>query len=385
MPNETESVTLTQTEPDGTVTTIEITQTKPEEAGNEQSIVEEIIEAIFDSEAADTTTENAETAVETDFIVTDDEPGEIVFESSETAQPSIFDNAETPEPVAFESSESNSPTDYEPEIILPVNYESGTVDFVPDAYDVSFVPTNDSGTVETTDSTADASESAEQTEQQAQADAAREAQEAANDFVAAGDYEAAAEAREAAENAAWEAGDDSMLEGSSAAELENAAWEQDQADYYQQLQDEYTAAGNYEAAQEAADKVVEHTGNADYYGGGDDHTAQARNEEYQLGNAVWEEGNAEWYAQNAQEFAEQGNFDAAADYAESAGEHQVQADAYADSTLDGSTYDASSQVETGGSYDAGAVDYSAATDYSSYDAGGADFSTVDTSTDYSTE
>ena len=144
---------------------------------------------------------------------------------------------------------------------------------------------------------------AENTEAQIHADAARDAQEAASEFAESGDYEAAAEAREIAENESWEAGDNSMLEGSNVAELERADYEQEQADYYRAEQEEYTAEGNYEAAQEAAGKVVENTSDADFYGGGEDHSTQARNDEYELGNAVWEQDNAEWYAENAEQFA----------------------------------------------------------------------------------
>ena len=52
MTNEAETITITQTAPDGTETKIEITQSVPE--GDEQSLVEEVIEALFDDVDGDT-------------------------------------------------------------------------------------------------------------------------------------------------------------------------------------------------------------------------------------------------------------------------------------------------------------------------------------------
>jgi hypothetical protein len=382
MPSETETVTITQTAPDGTETKIEITQTPPE--GTDESLVEEIIEAIFDDTNGDgeITAEDFETGNEI-------EPNDVTYETQDST---AFDSTE---PIQSEQTATES---VEPEIFIPVNYDGGTTDFNPAAYDVSFVPTvenTDAGTVDT--SATDTAEAVELAEQQAQADAARDAQQAADDFVAAGDYEAAAEARQAAEDAAWEAGDNSMLDGSNATELDNAAWEQDNADYYRAQQEELTAKGDYEGAAEAADKVVENTSDADWYASGDDHSTEARNDAYALDNAVDAEKDAEWYANNAQEFAEQGDVYNAEVYAEQAGESLAEADDFATSTTDGTNFDPSSQVESGGSYDAATdysaydagtdfsadagADYSSATDYSTYDAG-----TVDTSTtDYSTE
>lgn len=387
MPNETETVTITQTAPDGTETKIEITQTPPEGA-DEQSLAEEIIEAIFDDTNGDgeITAEDIENAsdsteysvsetepTETEFVVSESEPSDVVFETQDSTSVE-----ESTAPVSMEQSENVT---YDPEIIIPTNYDTGSTPFVADNFDVALNPT-----VETTDTTSiDSAELAEQAELQAHADAARDAQEAADEFVAKGDYEAASQAREIAENEAWEAGDDSMLSGSNSTDLDTAATEQDNADYYRQQQEEFTAQGNYEAAQEAANKVIENTSDADWYASGDDHSTQARNEEYQLENAVNEEKNADWYATNAEEFAEQGNYDAASSFAEQAVEHQAEADYLADSTQDGSTFDASSQVESGGSYEA-ATDYSSAVDFSSDYDSATDYASYDTATtDFSSE
>lgn len=343
MQNETETITITQTAPDGTETKIEITQTAPE--GEDLSLVDEVIEALFD----DTSDEDADVS---DDLENNETPVYLVTEETSN-EPSFFETENETVP----SSEFSSETEpVQSEVFMPVDYNTSTeqTPFTTESPEVSII-SEPSGYSENEVSGAEA-------EAQMHADAAREAQEAANEFVAKGDYEAAAEARQTAENESWEAGDQSMLEGSNVTQLENAAYEQDQADYYRAQQEEYTAEGNYEAAQEAAGKVVENTTDADYYGGGDDHSTQARNDEHQLGNAVWEENNAEWYANNAEQFAAEGNYEAAADYAETAGEHYDAADVHAESTFDGSTYDASSEVESGGTYDAA--------DYSSYDAGG---------------
>lgn len=349
-----ESVTITQTEPDGTVTTIEVTQTKPEDVGEGgESIIEEIVEALFD--------------------VSDDAP---VDPAAEPTGDEIFtaDQFEATAPVDLETEPvTTDPADVQSsEVFVPVDYSVSTeqVPFTTETPDVSLISDTETATTE------DAVDPNLQI--------AQEAQEAANEFAARGDYEAAADAREVAENAAWEAGDQSVLEGSSSTELDSAAHSQDLADYHRDLQEEYTAKGDYQAAQAEADKVVDHTVNADYLGSGEDHSTEARNEEYKLGEAVWEEGNADYYARGAEEYAAQGDFENAAEWAETAGEHQSAADYHAEATVDGSTYDASSQVDSGGTYDA--TDYASATDYSTYDAGSTDVSAIDTSTtDYSTE
>ncbi len=237
-----ESVTITQTEPDGTVTTIEVTQTKPEDIGEGgESIIEEIVEALFD--------------------VSDDAP---VDPAADPTGDEIFtaDQFEATAPVDLETEPvTTDPADFQSsEVFVPVDYSVSTeqVPFTTETPDVSLI--SDTETASTVDAV------------DPNLQIAQEAQEAANEFAARGDYEAAADAREVAENAAWEAGDQSVLEGSSSTELDSAAHSQDLADYHRDLQEEYTAQGDYQAAQAEADKVVDHTVNADYLGSGDDHS-----------------------------------------------------------------------------------------------------------------
>ena len=55
MPNE-ETMTINQTAPDGTETTIEVTTSKPDDAAaDDKSIVEEVYEALFDTDTDDDT------------------------------------------------------------------------------------------------------------------------------------------------------------------------------------------------------------------------------------------------------------------------------------------------------------------------------------------
>lgn len=210
-------------------------------------------------------------------------------------------------------------------------------------------------------------------EQAASAEAAREAQEASDQFVAEGDYAAAAQARETAEDAAWAAGDSSMLGASDSADLAQAAYQQETAAEYREQQAEHIAAGDYEAAKEDAQNAAYATGDADYLASGSDHTGQSDQDAYNLGNAVSDEKNAEYFADNAEWYAEAGNMDAAESSAAHAVDYQASADNYADQadpTSVGYDVDPSSAVDVGGSYDAGMAD-----------AGGYDMSAVDTGMD----
>ena len=216
--------------------------------------------------------------------------------------------------------------------------------------------------------TADASDAT----QQAHADAAREAQAQADEFVAQGDYAAAADARAVAEDAAWQAGDQSMLGASDAQDLEHAAYQQEVAEDYRSQQAEHIAAGDYEAAKEDALNAGYAINDADYRAGGADHTGQADQDAYNLGNAVDSEKNAEYFADNAEWYAEQGNMDARK--AHKCRRVSGTADTYADQadpTSVGYDVDPSSAMETGGTYDAATA----------YDAGGYDMSAVDTGFD----
>lgn len=342
-----ETITITETAPDGTETVIEITTTKPDETLAETdapSIIEEVIEAIFDENPSD----DSEYLVEPDF-------------NEETADENSEDYSISEE-LAVESE-------------LPQDDFSSTpfaaVDETPFAN-----PSHLSSDTETAETdSAEEAQRAEEARLEAHADAARDAQAAADEFIAEGDYAAAAEAREVAENEAYAAGDDSMLSAYDSSDLENAAYAQENAEYYQERQAEFAREGDYESAREAASDAVFATRDADMLAGGDDHTGQARAEEYQMDWAVWQEKNADYNAQAAEQYAAEGDFEKAEIYAAEAVEHQEAADYHGDLGEHGgemAVYDPSSDVSSGGSYD------------STYDAS-ADTSAIDTSTDFSSE
>jgi tetratricopeptide (TPR) repeat protein len=160
-----------------------------------------------------------------------------------------------------------------------------------------------------------------------------------------------------------------MLGSSSSGDLENAAWEQQNADYYRDQQAQDIAAGDYEAAKEDAQNVGAHTGDADYLAGGDDHTGQADKDVANLDWAVWDEKNADSARDNADYYAAQGDFDHAQEAADQADSYDATAGDYADHadpTSVGYDYDPSSAVDSGGSYVAG---YDATAIDSGFDAG----------------
>jgi hypothetical protein len=337
-----QTVTITETAPDGTETVIEITTTKADDSldGDGQTLVEEVVEALLDENLD----EVGEPASETEYSVAETSP--------ETTEPVIADEipVEPVESVPFE------PVSFDPTTAAP---ESAPVTApVDETY--SSAPTIDAA------ETGDDSAASGNAELEAHAEAAREAQTAADEFIAEGDYAAAAEAREVAENEAYQAGDDSMLSAYDSTDLENAASEQENAEYYQQQQAQHAQEGDYEAAREDAINAGYATKDADSLAGGADHSGQAEAEEYQMDWAVWEEGNAEYNAQAAEEYLAQGDTEMAEYHAGEAAEHQEAADYHGDLGEHGgdvAVYDPSSDVSSGGSYDAStADDYS--TDYS---------------------
>ena len=213
------------------------------------------------------------------------------------------------------------------------------------------------------------------TEQQAHSQAAQDAQAAADEFVEQGDYRAAADARETAENEASAAGDSSMLDGSDSIDLTSAAGSQETAAYYEQQQQENIDRGDFEAAKSDAENAAWATGNADLSGGGADHTGQSDQDAYNLGQAVGQEHDSEYYAEQAESWAAYGNDDAAAHNAELAGVAEDNAGHYAaaaDSDSLNYQHNATSDVTSGGSYDAG------------YDMSSVDTGVVDTSYDAGT-
>jgi len=156
--------------------------------------------------------------------------------------------------------------------------------------------------------------------------AAIDAQQHSDEAVAAGDYATAAHAREDAENEAWEAGNGDMLHGSSSAELDLAAHQQEEAQQFEAQESRDAQAGDYEAAREDADHAGDAAGWADYNAGGSDHTGQPDFEYDQESWAVWEHDSGEADHQLADAYAADGEFDNAAQYASNAMDHHAEAD-----------------------------------------------------------
>ncbi len=249
-------------------TIVEIIQTDAN-----SNLAEEIIEAFLDANDQDSVTEY----------------GTMAFE-----QPTLSDIAVS-------------------EDALQAAYEQSTgVDYL--AADTSFASYSSVSDVTPgstlTDSTAqtDADATAAAAQQQAYTDAAQAAQAEADNAIAVGDYETASHLRETAEQQAWQAGDSSVLHGSDSTDLTNSAWQQDQAQYYEQQQTIYAQQSNYEAAQESSANAAWHQGNADWNAGGSDHTGQAKAEEYEMSLAVGEENTAAYHASNADWYAGNGQW-----------------------------------------------------------------------------
>ena len=353
-----ETITITETASDGTETVIEITTTKTDDvlaAGDGESLVEEVIEAILDENPSD----DAEYLVEPETYET--EPADLTSEDYSLNEEIPGDETQI-DPV--EVSTSPVGTDMPVETVSETPFEPVETTPFSNPVDLS----SDTAITDTTAS--DEAERIEQENLEAHAEAARDAQEAADEFVAQGDYAAAAEAREDAENESYAAGDDSMLGAYDSSDLEAAGYKQEEAENYQQQQAAYAQQGDYEAAREAASDAAYATRDADSLAGGADHSGQARAEENQMDWAVWHEDIADYNAQSAEQYAAEGDFENAEMYSAEAVEHQEMADYHGDLGEHGgdvAVYDPSSEVDTGGSYD------------STYD------STVDTSTDYSSE
>ena len=328
MPNE-ETITIIETAEDGKETIIEIITSNHDDAlgadGHEPNI--EVFEAVFDENHDD-----QETAGHFGQDHTNDQ------------------NLTTPE--SFHADDATHSFD-----------DSGVYTPVPE------------DTTTHTDSATDTTHTdATETETNSHATAATDAQEAADNFVAHGDYAAAEQARETAENEAYQANDYSLLHGSSSTELEHAATDQQNSEYYEHQETAHAQQGDYEAAKEDAGNAAQSTGNADWYADGADHSGQAHAEHDQMDNAVWEQSNADYYAHGAEQYAAQGETDSAAAFADHAADHQAEADYHgALGEHDGSmaVHDDTSHVDSGSTYDASHVDV---TDHS-----------TDYSTDHSTE
>lgn len=408
--SQTTVIEVTENTDEGTETTvIEVTTTKSDDgamdvSGDDHSIAEQIIEAILD-ENPDATVYTSDDSDTTETIVittTEEAPAEeTIYVEETTTEPVVMVEETTTEPGVVVDETNSDPTvsaeesANEPGVsVEEPGTEEPTVGVGVSAVEEPTAMTDDTATepvptVEepsvtdaspigvspetgsTTDATADNNEEAEQAaDLEAHADAAKDAQAAADEYVAQGDYEAAAEAREVAENEAYAAGDDSMLGVSDSSDLSNAAYQQDKAEYYEEQQAAHAQAGDYEAAKEDAVNAEYATRDADYLAGGDDHSGQAQQEQYQMDEAVWDEKNADYFADAAEDYAEAGNYDAAESAAQTAGDYQEAADYHGDLGEHGgdmAVYDPSSEVDTGGSYDSSYDASSSATDYSSTD------------------
>jgi hypothetical protein len=198
--------------------------------------------------------------------------------------------------------------------------------------------------------------------------------------VEQGDYRAAAEAREAAEQAAHEAGDQSMLGVYDAQDLSHAADKQDVARDYQQQQADLIAQGDFKGAREAALDAGYATRDADSAAGGADHSGQSGRDVQNLDWANYKEETAKENLRDAEYYAEAGNSQLAEDLAGRAADNQAAAAGYAEMADPNSImqdYDPSSAVEAGGSYDAALASVDTGFD-APMDAGASSF---DTSTD----
>jgi hypothetical protein len=364
-PGEVEGhITLTETAPDGTETVTEITTSADGTVtvDDDQSLVEEIIEAVFDTEVGHEVTDTASSGdAELEGALSGSE-----LETGSAAFP-IGDEMAAPDASSFDAADTTG-------LVTPVEAGFGEAD-------PAYAATADADTSE--DSSLE-TEDAEALEQQAHVEAATEAQAAADEFIASGDYEAAAQAREVAETESAEAGTDNMLSAYDSSDLAHAAEKQDDAEHYSQQQAMHAQQGDYEAAREDASNAAYATSDADFAAGGADHTGQSDKEVYEMDWAVHEEKMADYQAHNAVAAAEDGNFEQAEMYAASAVDHQASADHYGDLGEHGgvsAVYDPSSEVASGGTYES-SFDASAAVD-TGFDSGmdtGVDAG-VDTTTD----
>ena len=340
-----ETVIITETNEENSETVTEIFVTDAEGKIEESAVIVESSDGVIEA-FVDENPEGLESSSD-EYFLADSDSVDASAEDHATSQPTD----ELTEDLGTDSTFSATSTDL--------------TELQPDVTETAADPSLESET-----SAADP----EQTSADSHTQSAEDAQAAADQFVASGDYAAAAEARETAENEAWAAGDDASLHGSNATELSTAADNQTNAEYYEQQEATHAAAGDYEAAKEDAGNAAYATGTGDWYAGGADHTGQANAEQGQMDWASWEQSSAASDANTADVYAAQGDFDQAAVFADSANAHQASADWHGDLGEHGGemgVYDSSSEVASGGSYDA--HDTTAAADLSSYDHSSTDY------------
>jgi len=351
-----DKLTLTQINPDGSQQVLEITSKtlSPEEVTSDPSLLEMIIDAIFD-----TGTDEHET-----YLV----PGGYVEPLGPVDSLELTPSSDWDQVAAVDGSGAGlhgaAPG------FTPYSEVGGSVDW-PSPLNVA------PPVIAEQESNPESASGVEPSWEHDDAQAAREAQSAADDLVSRGDYRAAQEARQQAEEAADLAGDDSMLGGYDSQDLGFAADKQDLADQYRQEQTDLIHQGDYEGARESALQSGYATRDADSLAGGVDHSGQSSRDVQNLDWATWNEKNAEENLFNAQQAANDGNFEQAEMYVEQVGWQQSSADQFADQANPESlqwNVDPSSTVETGGSYESAlnSIDtgFTPTTDWSS----GADFS-----------
>lgn len=315
-----DKLTMTQINPDGSQSILEITSKtlSPDEVHGDPSLLEMVIDAIFDSGDDEQET----------YLV----PSGYVEPASPFESPEVFSSSSWDSAVAADWGGAMPP-------------------------DVPFSPMETFETSESGDTlwTSDSAEASTVEPENDYSQAARDAQAAADDFIDRGDYRAAQEARAQAEEAAGLAGDDSMLSLYDSQDLGFAAEKQELADHYRQEQTDLIDQGDYEGAREAAWQSGYATRDADSMAGGSDHSGQAGRDVQNLDWSVWNEKNADANQFNAEQAAADGNWEQAGMYADAAGWQQSAADQYADQANPDSLQwhnDPSSTVESGGSYDA---------------------------------
>ncbi len=347
-------MTITEVAPDGTETVTEIIANQEGMfLVEEQSPLAEFVSAVLGIELADNLTP---IDVGTPVYVEDDSAD--IYQAEPDYSITLEDITIPEELLAQDAMPSE-----ESEIPMPEEIETP---FAAESFDADFQnpeplftentanETPFDSTFETESNEINEEEAAELAEQEANIQAATEAQQATDEFVEKGDYAAAAEAREVAEEAAFQAGDNSMLGVYDAQDFEFAAEKQQDAEYYQQQQAEHLKEGDYEAAREDALNAGYATSNADFIAGGADHTGQSDKDVANLDNAVWQEKIADSQMDDAAYYAEAGNPEAAENAYTAAFDSQQKADDFAeraDSESVMADYDPSSEVETGGSFE----------------------------------
>ena len=110
------------------------------------------------------------------------------------------------------------------------------------------------------------------------------------------------------------------------ADAEAVDFHRAQADEYQQLQAKAASDGNWEVAREYAARAEGELDAVADHGGSDVPAVEAQQDVAQLDNARWEQRQANENARAATSYAEAGDTDAAQVYAAEAGRHQVLAD-----------------------------------------------------------